>query len=277
MRPIIGILTQPYQSDSSPYSYIAASYVKYLESAGARVVPIFHNSTKAQLQSLFNQINGILFPGGGSDLNGTTVYQAGEFLYKLALDANNRGIHFPIMGHCMGFELLAMISSRDMDILEREEADDISMPLNFTAAARQSRMFADAPQWLMDIFATKPVTMNFHHWGVGVKRWYQNQNLADFYDVLSVNDDIHGSTFISTVEAKKYPIYGLQWHPEKNGFEWNAASHINHSPEAIHAMQYMADFTVGEARKNFQKFADPNVEYNSLIYNYCPRDRKSVV
>lgn len=28
MRPIIGILTQPYQSDASPDSYIAASYVK---------------------------------------------------------------------------------------------------------------------------------------------------------------------------------------------------------------------------------------------------------
>lgn len=28
MRPIIGILTQPYQRDDSPYSYIAASYVK---------------------------------------------------------------------------------------------------------------------------------------------------------------------------------------------------------------------------------------------------------
>ena len=28
LRPIIGILTQPYQRDDSPYSYIAASYVK---------------------------------------------------------------------------------------------------------------------------------------------------------------------------------------------------------------------------------------------------------
>lgn len=36
-RPIIGILSQEYFPSPS-HSYIAASYVKYLESAGARVV-----------------------------------------------------------------------------------------------------------------------------------------------------------------------------------------------------------------------------------------------
>lgn len=33
LRPIIGILTQPYQRDDSPYSYIAASYVKVRHSS----------------------------------------------------------------------------------------------------------------------------------------------------------------------------------------------------------------------------------------------------
>ena len=43
-KPVMGIITQPslwntlYPQDD--YSYIAASYVKFLESSGARVVPI---------------------------------------------------------------------------------------------------------------------------------------------------------------------------------------------------------------------------------------------
>ena len=41
-RPVIGILSQQYQ-DNSLEVYIAASYVKFLESAGARVVPILTN------------------------------------------------------------------------------------------------------------------------------------------------------------------------------------------------------------------------------------------
>lgn len=39
LRPIIGILSEP--SDSSHgNAYIAASYIKYIESAGGRAVPI---------------------------------------------------------------------------------------------------------------------------------------------------------------------------------------------------------------------------------------------
>ena len=36
-RPVIGILTQP---DLNGQEYIAASYVKYAEAAGARVIPL---------------------------------------------------------------------------------------------------------------------------------------------------------------------------------------------------------------------------------------------
>jgi gamma-glutamyl hydrolase len=43
--------------------------------------------------------------------------------------------------------------------------------------------------------------------------------------------------YISTIEAKQYPILGLQWHPEKNSFEWTKHKHIPHgywSSEVTH-------------------------------------------
>jgi gamma-glutamyl hydrolase len=43
-----------------------------------------------------------------------------------------------------------------------------------------------------------------------------NSALVAFYDVLSVNDDLSQKVFISSFEGKKYPVYGIQWHPEKN-------------------------------------------------------------
>uniref|UniRef100_A0A3Q2DX16 Zgc:171566 n=1 Tax=Cyprinodon variegatus TaxID=28743 RepID=A0A3Q2DX16_CYPVA len=42
-------------------SYIAASYIKFLESAGARVVPIRINRTEEEYIKIFNSINGRLF------------------------------------------------------------------------------------------------------------------------------------------------------------------------------------------------------------------------
>ena len=48
---------------------------------------------------------------------------------------------------------------------------------------------------------------------VGTARWNANARLTAFYNVLSVNKDRNGKEFVSTIEAKKYPIYGSQWHP----------------------------------------------------------------
>lgn len=47
-------------------SYFPASYVKWLESGGARVVPIPYDSAPADLSALLKQINGALFTGGGA-------------------------------------------------------------------------------------------------------------------------------------------------------------------------------------------------------------------
>jgi gamma-glutamyl hydrolase len=68
--------------------------------------------------------------------------------------------------------------------------------------------------------------------------------VADQWHVLSVNEH-NGSEFISSFEHKKYPFYGVQFHPEKNAFEWNIAS-IPHSAEAILAEQFFGNFFVNE-------------------------------
>ena len=50
----------------------------------------------------------------------------------------------------------------------------------------------------------------------------------------------------SSHPGKKYPVYGVQWHPEKNGFEWTTKEGINHSEHAVAIMQYAANFLVQE-------------------------------
>ena len=47
-------------------------------------------------------------------------------------------------------------------------------------------------------------------------------------------------------------------------------TNINHSQHAILAAQYFANFFVGEARKNLNKFPSKQEEVDSLIYNYPP-------
>ncbi|EDW30432.1 GL17839 [Drosophila persimilis] len=64
--PVIGVLTQEVYTDGlisrhfeNKTSYIAASYVKYLEGAGARVVPIWIGRNRSYYEDLMHKINGI--------------------------------------------------------------------------------------------------------------------------------------------------------------------------------------------------------------------------
>jgi len=64
------------------------------------------------------------------------------------------------------------------------------------------------------------------------------------------------------------PIYGVQWHPERPQFEWTVSLNLNHSPDAVEAMQYMAKFFVSEALLNNQSFADEEYLRKYSIYSF---------
>ena len=55
-------------------------------------------------------------------------------------------------------------------------------------------------------------------------------------------------------------MYGTQWHPEKNSFEWTPMENIPHSAAAVEVCEYMAQFLVNEARKSKHTIA-----YNTLM------------
>ncbi|RVE58545.1 hypothetical protein OJAV_G00195330 [Oryzias javanicus] len=247
-RPIIGVLSQKLASNTS--SYIAASYVKFLESAGARVVPVL-----------------ILFPGGGVNITSSGYERAAEIFYQLALEANKNGDFFPVWGTCLGFEELTFLTSRKMQ-LSHTNTSAAALPLNFTEDAKRSRMFSGFPSELMAALASEPLTVNAHQFSLATTTFYSDGSLKNFYRVLSTNTD--GNTeFVSTFEAYDYPVYGTQWHPEKNAFEWTRPF-IPHSPSAIKTTFYMAEFFVSEARKSFHRFKSQEEEDKALIYNYNP-------
>ncbi|KDO36288.1 hypothetical protein CISIN_1g028817mg [Citrus sinensis] len=69
-RPVIGILSHPGDgasgrlNNSKNASYIAASYVKFVESAGARVIPLIYNEPEEILFEKLKLVNGVLLTGG---------------------------------------------------------------------------------------------------------------------------------------------------------------------------------------------------------------------
>jgi len=271
-RPIIGVLTQPSMTSIKHLgvSYIAASYVKYIESAGARVVPIFHNSTEQELTELFKNINGAFFPGGGTNIYGTKIYKTGKQIIDMAKAAFDNGDYFPVMGHCLGFELISTIVADGDEVLQSVDAENISLPLYFNKDFKNSRMFGNCPSNIVSYYqdTKNPVTLNNHIWSLYPEKYNGNSKLKNFFRIISTNKDRKGKEFISTFEGFKYPVYGIQWHAEKPQFEWNPNEDINHSFESIQSNQYMANFFINEARKSNHKFKSVDEETKTLIYNY---------
>ncbi len=71
-RPIIAVLSQELpkslQGLYNHTSYIGAAYVKHIESAGARVVPVRINMEDSYYEMIFNSTNGLVIPGGNVSL-----------------------------------------------------------------------------------------------------------------------------------------------------------------------------------------------------------------
>lgn len=278
LRPVIGIVSQKVTIKFTPYvansdTYIAASYVKFLEMAGAQVIPILPSYSDKKILRLMKSINGMLFPGGSAPLfpKDSGYARVTELVFKAAKHLNNEGVYFPIMGICLGFETLHALASHGKEgIISSFDAENMPVPLNLTKHAFESRLFENLSKQLMQALMFEEVTLNMHQKGISPDIYRKDKDLMNTYRVLSTNLDFKGKEFVSTVEGVEYPFYGLQWHPEKNIFEWTRKEKISHWSNAIQISQQIANFFVDEARKNNQHFKNDKDEIEASIFGYAP-------
>jgi len=273
-RPIIGILAQELSSSLEPWygdnytSYIGAAYVKYVEQAGARVVPVLIDQTEEYYDTIFKSTNGLLIPGGAVSIVDSGYAKAGKILFNKATNSES---YWPIWGTCLGFELLAYLSNEEQRNLKSCSSQQQPLALELTDDYSSSYFGQQTPDDVTEILSTQNVTINFHRWCLTPENFTKFEALRNFWDVLSTNKDWDGLEFISLMEAKHYPIWGSQYHPEKNAYEWTRKyPNIPHFKDAIRSSAHHAEFFVEETRKNLNSFASREEEEKYLIYSYQP-------
>jgi len=291
-RPVIGILSlplHPYEDFPVPQdltTYIAASYVKYVEMAGARVVPLLIDQSFDELEKIAKQLNGILFTGGAANFwktkNSTQTppplsddYGAKAcYLYDLVKKINDNGTYYPLWATCLGFEVINVCANNDYKTIGDFDGEPPYVRRNkFTDAANSSWVFTSYnPEigWMvMKKMENFKLSLLSHSHGVAPESYKQYKNLSDTYKVLSTMEDKKGKQFIAMIEAKDYPIYGSQFHPEKNLYEWNTAI-IPHDEDAVAMSTFLSNFLVSEARRNNNTFESKEELKKYLIYNWDP-------
>ncbi|XP_046846038.1 gamma-glutamyl hydrolase-like [Xenia sp. Carnegie-2017] len=273
-RPIIGILTQTTYLTPIKYlghTFIYASYVKFLESAGARVVPIFHNRTRNQTHNLCKSINGALLPGEVSNLTESLYALVARDIFDFAVETYDNGGYFPIMGIGLGHQMFAtMFDIVNKDLRLPTNGPNITEPLNIPRHYRQTKMFSKLPKKLAKDSKKIILSGHFREYSLPVELFQNTANFSTFFRIVTSNVNMYGEEFISTMEAKVYPFYSMQWHPEKFQFEWNSDEYVPHSSAAIQLSQYISNFFVNEAKYSKHKFPSMEEENDALIYNYSP-------
>ncbi|EAR83021.1 class I glutamine amidotransferase (macronuclear) [Tetrahymena thermophila SB210] len=275
-QPVIGVLTQPsndlnqtlYPADK--YSYISSSYVKWLMASGARVVPIPYDSTEEEQDYYLAKVNGLLFPGGDASLwvdeeTHTGLSQmtlTGQRLMNKVIELNRNGTYFPLLGTCLGYELISIALTNDDKVLDLLNSTNHVLNTQ-TYHKQQSLMYSSLNSKQLEAISNQKALYYNHRYGITLDHFRNQTVLNSFFRLTAFAFDNNDTAFVSSLEGKDIPIFGNQFHPEKNSYEWLSSVHANHSPEAINVAQAMGNFIVNQARKNQNYFSQDELEqYN---------------
>ena len=250
---VVGMISVPLTPGKKYYqvcgdSYIASSHITWLKRFGVKILPIPY--TTKNYKKYMSKINGLYFPSGGA-FAGTQkeYYNCCKKFLQLAMKENDKGNHFPIWGGCMGMQQLMIIADGHDDLeklLQRFDSfNNLLSTLDFTEEGLRSRMMRNATKAELKKLSTKNCTLNNHKMGLTPTKFKQHKNIDKFYKIVSTSVDRKGRNYVSTIEGRFYPFYGVQWHPERSS-----------------AMDYFAKFFVNELKKNRTK----NKRHTRKIY-----------
>lgn len=241
---VVGMISVPLTPGKKYYqvcgdSYIASAHIKWLSRFGVKILPIPY--TTKDFKEYMQKIDGLYFPSGGA-FAGTqkSYYNCCKKFVKLAMKENDKGNYFPIWGGCMGMQQLMIIADGQDDLnnlLNRFDSfNNLLSTLDFTEDGLKSRMMKNATSAQIKHLSTKNCTLNNHKMGLSPNKFKKHKNINNFYKIVSTSNDRKGKKYVSTIEGKVYPFYGVQWHPERSS-----------------AMDYFANFFVNELKKNKNK------------------------
>lgn len=260
-NPVIAIFANadPDNSQFDTVDKINVNYVRWLESAGAEVVIIHTWYDEAKVDDILSKANGALLQGGSRNLH---LSKKWEITVKYIIDKvktmnEKNNIHFPLWATCQGFELLHALVAKTTDVLTNFNAYNFASSLTFNEKEeKNSKMFSLFTPSEIKKLQTENITQQFHHLGVNLDAYDQRPDLNLFFLITSFGIDNDGKTYIATVESRNYPIYAVQFHPEKTPFDRNTKDNIPQSLDAVEISQRFAQFFVSEAKKNANNFTD---------------------
>ena len=258
-------------ANDTSFTCMTIYYSKWIEQSAARSIGITYNmydTSKDLLDSILDGVNGVLFTGGGLLIEDPSppepvaqYMRTLEYIMNTSAAKFEAGVNFPVWGTCMGLQSISIIAGHSKAVVETGafDSEDISLPVSPRDVAN-SRLFDQMPDHIYEVLTKDNVTANLHHDGVTPATFLANSGLQK-YHLLGTSFDRKGKEFVAMMEHKEYPIFAVQYHPERPAYEWTSGHNFNRSSASIHVMRYLSDFLISEAAKNSQVLSGVALEY----------------
>uniref|UniRef100_A0A7S3IFR7 folate gamma-glutamyl hydrolase n=1 Tax=Strombidium inclinatum TaxID=197538 RepID=A0A7S3IFR7_9SPIT len=202
-------------------------------------------------------------PGGDGD-----YWDLGQFIFDQVKQFNDDGHFFPAWATCLGYDnIVGYSASAGNSTLDPFSIDTASLPLKFTVPPFKTRMYEGlGPKAFA--FEHHNYTYNSHNWGVKPETFETDAGLKQFWDVTAVSlMPNNGTAFVASIEAKEYPMFATQFHPEKPSELWVDGRAINHEWESIELQRHFSELLVGMARTNENSYGNFKATAPHLIQN----------
>lgn len=259
--------------------YIESSHVKFLEAAGARVVPIDYTRDIHQQHYILESINGLYIPGDSKALvqgeDGDYVNAIRKMLKWAQQHNEKESKHFPVLGVGYGF----------LSLMKSQLNDDWSFtPFNGKGKLQQNLAHNPAHTYMYDQYEKEELEQVFDkikffsdlEIGMTMKQMVLHNKILSniFMPVCSFDDPAKANQnheMVSAIEGIVYPWFGVGYRIDRQQFslESTKRDQTDHSREAIMHAQKIANLFIDEARLSDNQFGFVAEEqrYTDLITN----------
>ena len=274
-NPVIGVLSVPVtklinkKSHSKIRSYIDSNYIKWLQSEGARVVIIHFDWSLEKIYNILQQLNGVLLTGGSiKGRYNQDFYQylkSFNLIYQYALSRHD----YPIWATCLGFEIILLLQQYDYQTIYNSNMNNIhvlsdlrdrvptimtSLPFDLVSAKIVHNDFFKFFNLNYIHYLNNPCCYMDHIWGMEYNKEMITL-LEPNITIISTNIADNKKRYISTFKFKKYPIFGVQWHPEKVLFDWENPA-IPHDTFSKYISRMCVKTFIDACRLNYNSLYD---------------------
>lgn len=207
-RPIIGVFTQSDEDDeprigssATFQTYIAASYIKFIEMSGAQVVPILAYSNQTYIAELLPKLNGVLFPGGGVEFNINNRWTSNaNYILQYAIQQNDKGNVFPVWGTCLGLQLLGFLTNNYVSPLSAVRGETAVLNTIKFPTSDRGTLFTDMPDRLITkVTSGNGIAYFNHHFAILRSTYDANTRLNSFWKVIGETTTTYNEKFVSVM------------------------------------------------------------------------------